>query len=85
MTGASASTVRVLLFARLRREAGWTESTMDIQPGSTVSELVLRLGRSTPMLDLRGCMCAIDERYAAPDETLHGGETVAFLPPVSGG
>ena len=81
----AASTVRVLLFARLRREAGWSDATFDVPEGSTVAELAETIRRSSTALDLSGCMCAVDERYASPDVRLHGGETVAFLPPVSGG
>lgn len=82
---AVATTVEVRFFAQLRAAAGTAEATVSIEPGTDVRTLAERLETTYDGLSLRGTMCAVDERYADPATPLHGGETVAFLPPVSGG
>jgi molybdopterin converting factor subunit 1 len=82
VTGAS---VTVRFFAQLRAAAGTDAATVAIEPGSDVRRLAARLESDYPDLRLRGAMCAVDEAYADPTTPLRGGETVAFLPPVSGG
>lgn len=80
-----APTVGVRFFAQLRAAAGTSETTVAIEPGTDVRTLAERLETEYDGLSLRGTMCAVDERYADPATRLNGGETVAFLPPVSGG
>lgn len=77
--------VTVLFFAQLRAAAGGESVRVDVAPGTTVEGLARRLESERPGLDLRGSLCAVDEAYAEPARPLRGGETVAFLPPVSGG
>lgn len=76
--------VKVLLFARLRREAGRDALDLELPEGATVRdaarEVEARLGTS-----LRGCMAAVNEGYATPETALGAGDEVAFLPPVAGG
>ena len=79
------TTVTVRFFAQLRTAAGISQATVAIEPGSDVRRLAQRLEDEHEGLSLRGTMCAVDERYADPATVLRGGETVAFLPPVSGG
>lgn len=77
--------IQVRFFAQLRAAVGTTEVVMSIEPGLDVRTLAARLESEHEGLSLSGSMCAVDERYADPATVLHGGETVAFLPPVSGG
>lgn len=79
-------TVRVtaLLFAQFRMAAGRKRVEFELPDYATVRDLAERLERDLG-LELRGALCAIDEQYSDPDAVLRGGETVAFLPPVSGG
>lgn len=79
------ATVTVRLFAQLRAAAGTDVVRLDVPSGSDVRALAARLEADHPGLTLRGAMVAIDEAYAPPETPLRGGETVAFLPPVSGG
>lgn len=79
------ASVTVRFFAQLRAAAGTNEATVVIEAGRDVRALAERLEAEHEGLSLRGSMCAVDERYADPATVLHGGETVAFLPPVSGG
>lgn len=81
----SAATVTVRFFAQLRHATGVDEATIEVEPGSDVRSLAQRLEGRHEGLSLSGAMCAVDERYADPSTRLLGGETVAFLPPVSGG
>lgn len=81
----SAATVTVRFFAQLRAAAGAGAVTVGIEAGSDVRTLAARLEARYEGLSLRGAMCAVDEAYADPGTELRGGETVAFLPPVSGG
>ena len=81
----SGATVTVRFFAQLRTATGTDAATVPVEPGSSVRALARHLEASYEGLDLRGAMCAVDEAYADPATPLRGGETVAFLPPVSGG
>lgn len=81
----SAPTVTVRFFAQLRAATGAGAVTVGIEAGSDVRALAARLEARYEGLSLRGAMCAVDEAYADPGTELRGGETVAFLPPVSGG
>lgn len=81
----AAPRVTVRFFAQLRLASGTRETHVEIVPGRDVRSLATTLEQSHRGLSLAGAMCAIDERYADPATPLRGGETVAFLPPVSGG
>lgn len=81
----SAATVTVRFFAQLRAATGADAVTVPIDAGSDVRALATRLEARYEGLSLQGAMCAVDEAYADPATELRGGETVAFLPPVSGG
>lgn len=77
--------VTVLFFARLREAAGVHAVTVALTPPTTIEALARRLEEERPGLRLAGSLCSVDERYAEPQHVLLGGETVAFLPPISGG
>jgi MoaE-MoaD fusion protein len=72
--------VKVRLFAGLRERAGWSERELD---GVARVEEVWRA------LDLgdepEGLLYAVNKEYAFRDTTLHDGDEVALIPPVSGG
>ena len=82
--------VTVLLFARLREQAGRRSIDVALEEGATataawtaVARMCPRLGDPTsPPGDLR---VAVDECYAAWDTVLREGATVALIPPVAGG
>lgn len=76
--------VTVLLFARLKREAGTESVTLDLPEGSTVRDVSSTVEERFG-LSLRGCMAAVNEQYSRPDTALNDGDEVAFLPPVAGG
>ncbi|WP_216324548.1 molybdopterin converting factor subunit 1 [Deinococcus aestuarii] len=76
--------VKVVFFARLRRESGLATTSAEVPGGATVRDLAT-LVEARHGLSLRGCMVAVNETYATPDQTLLPGDEVAFLPPVAGG
>lgn len=76
--------VNVLLFARLRREAGIETTSVELPTQSTVRDLAARV-ETDHRVSLSGCMVAVNEQYAMPDTILREGDEVAFLPPVAGG
>lgn len=78
-------TVEVLFFASYREQVGEKRVTLTLPTGSSVREAAAALEADYPELKLRGALAAIDETYAAPDETLSEGVTLAFFPPVAGG
>lgn len=76
--------VNVVFFARLKRESGLETASIELADGATVRELATLVEQQYG-LSLRGCMVAINETYARPEQPLHAGDEVAFLPPVAGG
>ena len=79
--------VTIRLFARLREMAGTGELARDVADGATASDAWSLLVREFPSMGdySRNVACAINEEYAQLTTTLHNGDEVAFLPPVSGG
>jgi MoaE-MoaD fusion protein len=76
--------VRVVFFARLRREAGLEQIEVPLPAPATVRALATAV-EAQYSLNLKGCMVAVNESYADPDQTIADGDEVAFLPPVAGG
>jgi molybdopterin converting factor subunit 1 len=79
--------VTVRLFARLRDIAGAAEIARDVPMGATIGSLWHDLAAEFPSLApyARSISSAVNADYARMDTTLHEGDEIAFLPPVSGG
>ena len=79
--------VTIRLFARLRELAGAAELTRQIPEGSNAMDAWQTLTAEFPaMTDYgRSISCAVNQEYSRLTATLHDGDEVAFLPPVSGG
>ena len=72
--------VRVLPFGILK---SWiAASTLELQDGATVADLLVRLGPAAP---LRGIAVSVNAEYAPAAHVLRDGDEVGLLPPVSGG
>jgi molybdopterin synthase catalytic subunit len=71
--------VTVRLFAGLRERAGWSQKEIEAE---TVGDVwrVLDLGEEP-----EGLLYAVNRRYAPKEAALSDGDTVALIPPVSGG
>ena len=79
--------VHVLFFAVARERVGASRSEVDLDDGATVGALFERLVVAHPALAdvLPACRAAVDEEFAPQETPLADGQTVAVLPPVSGG
>jgi molybdopterin converting factor subunit 1 len=77
----------VLLFAHLADAAGRREVPLELPRDATVSDAIDALARSfssiAPFRD--PIAIAVNERYVQPDYELEEGDTIALIPPVSGG
>ncbi len=76
--------IDILLFAQLQEEAGTDKVTMDLS-AMTVKQLKEQLRIEYSFQQLEESMVAINESYALDDDLIHDGDTVAIIPPVSGG
>lgn len=77
-------TVTALLFAQYRARTGLERLEIEVSESATVRAAATEVATRTG-LDLSGAMCAVNERYSQPEQSLQAGDRVAFLPPVSGG
>ncbi|MEJ8765541.1 molybdopterin converting factor subunit 1 [Oceanobacillus sp. HCA-5259] len=76
--------IKVLLFAELQETTGKSNLDIPVQ-NITVQQLKEKLKTNYPQLNLHDVMTAINEEYAKEDDAITSGDTVAFIPPVSGG
>ncbi|WP_156291649.1 molybdopterin converting factor subunit 1 [Oceanobacillus salinisoli] len=76
--------IKVLLFAHLQEEAGKDQINYD-RESITVKELKTSLQNDFGLAELEQVMTAINEEYAMDEDMVKSGDTVAFIPPVSGG
>ncbi|HLT57078.1 MAG TPA: molybdopterin converting factor subunit 1 [Bacillota bacterium] len=76
--------IHILLFASLQEKLGVSRLNVEIET-ITVKELKHRLKDKYNLLEIDHAMVAVNEEYASEEETIHSGDTVAFIPPVSGG
>jgi molybdopterin synthase catalytic subunit len=79
--------VRVLLFGVLKDVFQRSEDALDLSPGATIADLLDHYRRLLPdqARFFQSLALALNQQYAMPGETLHDGDEVALLPPVSGG
>ncbi|WP_082234662.1 molybdopterin converting factor subunit 1 [Halobacillus massiliensis] len=75
---------KVLFFAGLQEKAGKEFVEIDVD-GQTVQSLKERLEKDYGLTDIYEAMTAINEEIASNDTTIKEKDTIAFLPPVSGG
>jgi molybdopterin converting factor subunit 1 len=79
--------VKVLFFGRLKEIVGQAEDSVELRDGAPIEELFSQYGASRPELArFRASLVASrNQEFVAWSTPLHGGDEVAFLPPVSGG
>jgi sulfur-carrier protein len=75
---------KVLFFAHLRDSAG-VESVDFAASGKTVADLKELISKQFGLQNFDTVMTAINEEFATDDEVIQEGDTIAFIPPVSGG
>ncbi len=74
--------VRVRLFAGLRERAGAGEVDLELPDGARVSDALERMRGLTDGVPV---VMAVNREYADAARTLHAGDEIALIPPVSGG
>ena len=77
----------VRLFAILREKAGTSKLTLELPEHSTVADLLAAMETSFPNLSASAphTMIAVNTEYVEKTHSLHDGDEVALIPPVSGG
>jgi sulfur-carrier protein len=76
--------IKILLFAHLQEKVG--QESLEIDHSSlTVRELKELIGTKYELGSLEHVMVAVNEEYALDQDSIHSGDIVAFIPPVSGG
>jgi len=79
--------VTVQLFARLREIAGTDEWTCEAAPGASVADVWRAVSAAHPGLAefSAAVSAALNEEFTPMSARVTDGDSVAFLPPVSGG
>ena len=83
--------VALLLFAQVAEVSGTRRVELELAPGARVAGIWDALAASAPRLaealvPWRGRVAvARNERYARATDSLHDGDVLALIPPVSGG
>ncbi|WP_453990480.1 molybdopterin converting factor subunit 1 [Bacillus nitroreducens] len=76
--------IKVLFFAHLQEMAGTDSITLHVDE-ITISKLKQTLINEHDINNLEQIMFAINEEYAVDEDLVKAGDTVALIPPVSGG
>ena len=74
--------VQVKVFASLSEELGFSDREVPVSPGATVAD-VWKAVTAEPLRT--NLLCAVNQSYAGPDQSVTEGDEVAFFPPVNGG
>jgi molybdopterin converting factor small subunit len=79
--------VRVRLFSVLHEKVGQAVLRVDVGGPTTGAALLDRLVEAHPVIEAyrSSLRLAVGERYASEEETVHPGDEVALITPVSGG
>ena len=75
--------LKVMFFASLSVQTGFTEVTIDAgNPATVLDAWKLATGDQTMPVNT---LCAINMAYAHLDDSISDGDEIAFFPPVTGG
>lgn len=79
--------ITLRFFAVVRERLGQSEMIVELADGSTIADaraLVDEMaGEAAPLI--QRSMTMLNQEYASPEDELHEGDELAFIPPVSGG
>ena len=77
----------VLLFAQLAESIGSDRLTIELKDGATIEDALQELGSQHEIIaSMRDSLAvAVGDCYCALTTTLNDGDTLALIPPVSGG
>lgn len=76
--------IKILLFAQLQEKVGKGQLELDLDE-ITVSQLKQHLHSMYKLPQLKQVLTAINEEYAEDVDVVKSGDTIALIPPVSGG
>ncbi|PAD25667.1 molybdopterin converting factor subunit 1 [Niallia circulans] len=76
--------IQLLFFAGVKETIGKEAMELEWQ-GQTIAQVKEYLLSAFPSLSLQGVMVAVNEEYALDEDTVEENDTIAFIPPVSGG
>ncbi|QPQ36538.1 molybdopterin converting factor subunit 1 [Lysinibacillus sp. JNUCC-52] len=76
--------INILLFAHLQEMVGETKLTVELS-NVTVAHLKEWMEEHYPQLSLQQIMTAVNEEFATDTTIVKSGDTIAFIPPISGG
>ena len=76
--------IRLKVFAYLKDALGFSEKSIEIEQGATVSDLWDKVSQD---IDCAGTVVlfAVNEQFVEASHILKPDDVVAFMPPVSGG
>ncbi|HHG73830.1 MAG TPA: molybdopterin converting factor subunit 1 [Persephonella sp.] len=79
--------VKVLYFSSIKDKLKKSVEFFEIKEGCEVHDLIKEIQNKYPDLseNLKNIMIAVNEEYADMQTKLKNGDTVALIPPVSGG
>src|SRR5947208_14987178 len=79
--------VRVLFFGVLKDIVSRSAETLDLPEGAVAADVVKHYERFVSAKNgiLSSVAISINQEYSNPNTTLHAGDEIALLPPVSGG
>lgn len=79
--------LRIRLFASFREAVGSGTLAWDAPEGATVADVISALRAAYPGLGpaAERALLAVNQEYVAGTVTLHDGDELALIPPVSGG
>jgi sulfur-carrier protein len=76
--------IQLLFFAGVKETIGKEAMELEWQ-GQTIAQVKEYLLSAFPSLSLQGVMVAVNEEFAMDEDTVEENDTIAFIPPVSGG
>ena len=71
----------------MKDKIGLPSEDIELTENSTVNDLIKLLSEKYPQIkdSFQNSMFAVNEEYASTEQELKEGDTVAIIPPVSGG
>ncbi|MBE7119011.1 molybdopterin converting factor subunit 1 [Bacillus cereus] len=77
--------ITILLFANLREEVGSERLVIIEKREMNVQQLKKWMEDKYQLQTIHKVMVAINEEFVTDEDVVQAGDTVAFIPPVSGG
>lgn len=76
--------INILLFAHLQETIGESKLSVELS-NLTVKQIKEWMEAQYPQVSLQQVMTAINEEFATDTMVVKEGDTIAFIPPISGG